>query len=58
LTRRPIGTPAANPKQKTGGDDFSYPSIDAKSAFVAWADWRPGEMSVYFSAVDLSAFHS
>jgi hypothetical protein len=51
-------SPAADPKQKTGGDDFSYLSFDAKSAFVAWADWRPGEMSGYFSAVDLSAFRS
>jgi hypothetical protein len=49
-------SPAADPNQKTGGDDFSFIDLDARSAFVAWADWRPGEMSRYFSAVDLQAF--
>jgi hypothetical protein len=49
-------SPAADPKQKTGGDDFSYINLDTHSAFLAWADWRPGEMSGYFSAVDVQAF--
>jgi hypothetical protein len=49
-------SPAADPKQQTGGDDFSFIALDPHSAFVAWADWTPGDMSGYFRAVDLTAF--
>ncbi len=49
---------AADPKQKVGGDDFSFINLDTDAAFIAWADWRPGEMSGYFSAIDLSLFQA
>jgi hypothetical protein len=50
-------SPAPDPKQKVGGDDFSFISLNGQDALVAWADWRPGDMSGYFSAVNLKAFN-
>jgi hypothetical protein len=38
------------------GDDFSFIALNAKYAFVAWADYRPGDRSAFFSAIRLSAF--
>jgi hypothetical protein len=38
------------------GDDFSFLALNAKYAFVGWADYRPGDRSAFFSAIKLSAF--
>jgi len=39
------------------GDDFSQIALSPTRAFVVWADYRPGDRSGYFAAVDLSAFN-
>ncbi|HEV3451446.1 MAG TPA: sialidase family protein [Acidimicrobiia bacterium] len=38
------------------GDDFSFLSLSGSYAFIAWADYRPGDRSAFFSAVKLSTF--
>jgi hypothetical protein len=48
-------SPAPDPTQ-LAVDDFSFLTLDREDLFVAWADWRPGEMSGFFSAVKLQAF--
>ena len=37
-------------------DDFSFITLSGTHAFVAWADYRPGDRSGFFSAVNLKAF--
>jgi hypothetical protein len=48
-------SPAPDPRQ-VATDDVSFINLDRHNAFVAWGDWRPGEMSGYFSSVKLQAF--
>lgn len=38
------------------GDDFSFVALSETHAFVAWADYRPGDRSAFFSAIDLRSF--
>ncbi|MFI5047041.1 MAG: sialidase family protein [Acidimicrobiia bacterium] len=52
---------ADSPAPQTGlpygiGDDFSFIALSPTHAFVVWADYRPGDRSGYFSAIDLNAF--
>ncbi len=49
-------SPGPDPKMLEGGDDTSFINLDGQDAFVAWGDWRPGDVSGYFSAVKLHAF--
>ena len=50
------GPSQPDPNQKVGTTDFDFITLDRKSAFVLWDDWRPGEASGYLRAVDLKAF--
>ena len=38
------------------GDDYSGMTLDRHDAFISWADWGPGERSVFFSAIKHQAF--
>jgi hypothetical protein len=38
------------------GDDFSFVTLSGTHAYVAWADYRPGDRQAFFSAIDLRAF--
>lgn len=38
------------------GDDFSFLALSGTHAFVAWADYRPGDRQGFFSAIKLDAF--
>jgi hypothetical protein len=38
------------------GDDYSSIVIFRDTAYLGWADWRPGERQGYFNAVKLSEF--
>jgi hypothetical protein len=49
-------SPAPDPKQ-VATDDTSNINLDGQDAFVAWGDWRPGEMTGYFSTIKLQAFN-
>jgi hypothetical protein len=48
-------SPAPDPKQ-AAVDDVSWISLNKHNVFVAWGDWRPGEMSGFFSSVKVQAF--
>jgi hypothetical protein len=56
VSRANSPAPAPGPGNGTTGDDLSYIALDRDHAYVVWADWRPGERNVYFSAVKLQAF--
>jgi hypothetical protein len=51
-------SPGPDPTMLEGGDDTSFINLDNKNAFIAWGDWRPGDVSGYFSAVSLRTFAS
>src|SRR5262249_19558030 len=38
------------------GDDYSTIVLDRDIAYVAWADWRPGERQGFFNAINLTEF--
>ena len=38
------------------GDDYSSIVIFRNTAYLGWADWRPGERQGYFRAIELSEF--
>lgn len=40
----------------TTSDSQAYIALDRDNAYVAWADWRPGDRHGFFSAVRLEAF--
>jgi hypothetical protein len=48
-------SPAPDPTQ-LAGDDFSFLNLGQQDAFVAWGDWRPGELQGFFSDIKLQAF--
>jgi hypothetical protein len=51
---------APSPPQSASTNDFadddSFISLDGQHAYIAWADWRPGDRSGFFSDVKLQAF--
>ena len=49
-------SPSPDPNMLFGTDDTSFINLDNEDAFVAWGDWRPGDVSGFFSAVKLHAF--
>ncbi len=49
-------SPAPDPNMPFGTDDTSFINLGDCHAFVGWGDWRPGDVSGYFSAVKLHAF--
>jgi len=49
-------SPGEDPALPFGFDDLSDINLNDQYAFIAWADWRPGDRSGYFSAVKLQAF--
>lgn len=49
-------SPSPDPNMPFGTDDTSFINLDNEDAFVAWGDWRPGDVSGFFSAVKLRAF--
>jgi hypothetical protein len=49
-------SPAPDPTQ-VALDDESMIVLDKQDAFIAWADWRPGDVQGFFSAVKLQRFH-
>ena len=49
-------SPGEDPALPFGFDDLSDINLNDQYAFIAWADWRPGDRSGYFSAVKLRAF--
>jgi hypothetical protein len=51
-----VSSPAPDPTQ-VALDDESMIVLDNQDAFIAWADWRPGDVQGFFSAVKLQAFH-
>ena len=54
VSTAPSPTPPATASQSF--DDDSYISLNHGDAYIAWADWRPGERQGYFSDVKLQAF--
>jgi hypothetical protein len=54
ISTAPSPTPPATAAQSF--DDDSFISLDGRHAYIAWADWRPGERSGFFSDVKLQAF--
>jgi hypothetical protein len=48
-------SPAPDPTQ-VALDDTSMIALDNQNAFVAWGDWRPGEVQGFFSAIKAQAF--
>jgi hypothetical protein len=48
-------SPAPDP-QLDGLDCCSSIALSRQAAFVTWGDWRPGENSIFFSAIKLQAF--
>ncbi len=48
-------SPAPDPTQ-VALDDESMITLDNQAAFIAWGDWRPGDVQGFFSAVKLQAF--
>ena len=49
-------SPGPDPTMLEGGDDTSFINLNDQNAFIAWGDWRPGDVSGYFSAVRLRTF--
>jgi hypothetical protein len=54
ISSAPSPTPPVGATQSF--DDDSFISLDGQHAYIAWADWRPGERSGFFSDVKLQAF--
>jgi hypothetical protein len=54
ISKAPSPTPPAG--AALSFDDDSFISLDGQHAYIAWADWRPGERSGFFSDVKLQAF--
>jgi hypothetical protein len=50
-------SPAPDPLMPFGTDDTSFINLDNQDAYVAWGDWRPGDVAGFFSAVKLQAFN-
>jgi hypothetical protein len=48
-------SPAPDPTQ-VALDDTSMIALNNQDAFIAWGDWRPGDVQGFFSAVKLQAF--
>ncbi len=50
-------SPGSDPLWRMGDrDDTSMIILNDDSVFVAWGDWRPGEVQGYFSAIKQEAF--
>jgi hypothetical protein len=49
-------SPAQSASTNDFADDDSFISLDGQHAYIAWADWRPGDRSGFFSDVKLQAF--
>jgi hypothetical protein len=49
-------SPAQSATTNDFADDDSFISLDGQHAYIAWADWRPGDRSGFFSDVKLQAF--
>jgi hypothetical protein len=52
---------APSPGPKPGifaTDALSSMALGPQEAFVTWGDWRTGELSSFFSAIKLQAFHT
>ncbi len=50
-------SPGPDPLMLEGTDDTSMITLNGDDAYIAWGDWRNGDVAGYFSAVKLQAFN-
>jgi hypothetical protein len=48
-------SPAPDPQQQSD-DDVSWITIQNRTVYVGWGDWRSGDMAAWFGAMPLSSY--